>query len=188
MKTHYFTIALFFLFSMHLRAQNVADFTLKDVNTGNEVSLSDYSNKKAVVVIFTSNVCPYSIYYEGRITQLISDFRSKNIQFLLINSHTGIKESPEEMKNKIETWGLEIPYLTDKNQTAKNIFKARKSPEAFILKPKGSSFDIYYNGAIDNNPQVATDVKDSYLKDNLNNVVNNLPAQRGGRPIGCVIK
>jgi len=188
MKILKITIAIFFFSLSTLSAQTVSDFTLQDVNNNKEVSLSDFSSKEAVVIIFTSNVCPYAIYYEGRITQLIANFKKKNVQFLLINSHTSEKESIEEMTNKIKTWGLDIPYLSDKNQKAKNIFTAKKSPEVFIVEPYKSSFRIFYNGAIDNNPQVATDVKDSYLRDNLNNLLSNKQAVRGGRPIGCVIK
>jgi len=170
-------------------SQSVKDFTLPDVNTEKEVSLSDFTDKKGIVVIFTSNVCPYSIYYEGRITQLISEFRNKDIQFVLINSHKENKESASEMSNKIATWGLKVPYLADKEQVAKDIFGARKSPEVFLLKPtSGNKFDVYYNGAIDNNPQVASDVKNRFLKENIDNLLKGLPASRGGMPIGCMIK
>lgn len=169
-------------------AQKVSNFTLEDANSSKSVSLEDYKGKKAVVVIFTSNVCPYAVYYEGRITQLISEFDDKGVQFLLINSHTEDKESKEQMTNKIKTWGLQVPYLIDKDQKALKQMGARKSPEAFILKPDGNSFEIFYNGAIDNNPQVASDVKSRFLKDNINNLLSGKPATSGGRPIGCMIR
>lgn len=167
--------------------QKIDNFTLTDVKTNKQVSLSDYKSSKGIVVVFTSNVCPYSVYYEGRITQLIAEFKSKGIQFLLINSHTEAKESEAEMANKISAWGLNIPYLADKDQKALTLFGARKSPEVFLLKNNGS-FSVFYSGAIDNNPQVASDVKEQYLKENINLLLQGKPAKPGGRPIGCMVK
>lgn len=186
MRTLFITILL--SISVTVYGQVIENITLKDVKTGKDVSLSDFSNKNAIVVIFTSNVCPYAVYYEGRITQLINDYKDKGVQFLLINSHQEVKESADEMKNKITTWGLNVPYLADKEQNAMAAFSARKSPEAFILKPQGNKFSIYYNGAIDNNPQVASDVKNRYLKENIENLLQGKAAVSGGRPIGCMIR
>lgn len=172
----------------HLHAQVVGNFSLKDATSGKEVSLNDFSDKKGVVIIFTSNVCPYSVYYEGRITQLIADFDNKDIQFVLINAHQEDKESLTQMSNKIETWGLDVPYLADKEHKAMEALGARKSPEAFLLKSSTKGFTVFYNGAIDNNPQVASDVKNAYLRENINALLQGKAATRGGRPIGCMIK
>lgn len=183
-----FITAILLSISLTVTGQVIENITLKDVRTGKDISLTDFSNEKAVVVIFTSNVCPYAVYYEGRITQLINDYKDKDVQFLLINSHLEAKESAEEMKNKITTWGLNVPYLADKEQKAMEAFAARKSPEAFILKPQGNKFSVFYNGAIDNNPQVASDVKNRYLKENIDNLLQGKSATSGGRPIGCMIR
>lgn len=168
-------------------AQKIDNFTLSDVKSKKQISLTDYKSAKGIAVIFTSNVCPYSVYYEGRITQLISEFKSKGIQFILINSHTEAKESEAEMANKISTWGLDVPYLADKDQKVLTMFGARKSPEVFLLKSNGG-FSVFYNGAIDNNPQVASDVKEQYLKENINLLLQGKPSKPGGRPIGCMVK
>ncbi|UII29262.1 redoxin domain-containing protein [Fulvivirga maritima] len=168
--------------------QKVDDFTLTDVANNKKVSLSDYKDSKGVVIIFTSNVCPYSVYYEGRITQIISEYSQKGISFLLINSHNEDKESDSDMENKINTWGISVPYLSDKDQKVMNALHASKSPHAFILKNNGGSFSIFYQGAIDNNPQVASDVKEQYLKNNLDNLLSGKSATSNVRPIGCMVK
>ncbi len=179
---------LFFIFSSFLSFGQVKDFKLLNVRNSSEVSLSQFSDAKGVVVIFTSNVCPYSVYYEGRITQLVADYQAKGIQFLLINSHKEPKESNAEMANKISTWGLDVPYLSDKDQSVMRAFRVRKSPEVFLLKNNGGSFSIFYKGAIDNNPQVANDVKAPYLKNNIEALLKGSSPSTGGRPIGCTIK
>lgn len=176
------------LCSFQAFSQEVSNFTLKNVTDGSNTSLTDYKSSKGVVVIFTSNVCPYSVYYEGRITQLIAEYESKGLSFILINSHLEDKESATEMANKISTWGLKVPYLADKDQSVMNAFHASKSPEVFLLKNNGGYFSVFYQGAIDNNPQVATDVKDQYLKANIDNLLSGKAATKGGRPIGCMVK
>ncbi|MEM6522257.1 MAG: redoxin domain-containing protein [Bacteroidota bacterium] len=183
---HVFTFIL--MISAVSGFSQVKDFRLTNVQDGDEVSLSQFGDSKGVAVIFTSNICPYAVYYEGRITQLVADYNSKGIQFLLINSHGEAKESEEEMANKISTWGLDIPYLSDKDQKVKSTFGARKSPEAFLLKNNNGKFSVFYKGAIDNNPQVASDVKEQYLKKNIESLLNNASPSSGGRPIGCIIK
>ncbi|MEL7003713.1 MAG: redoxin domain-containing protein [Bacteroidota bacterium] len=169
-------------------SQSVKNFTLTNAVTNQEVSLSDFSDKKAIAIVFTSNICPYSVYYEGRITQLVSEYSSQGIQFLLINSHLEGKESVEEMANKISTWGMDVPYLADKDQKVLNQFGARKSPEAYLLRKGGNGFSVFYKGAIDNNPQVANDVKQPYLKMNIEALLNGGSPTKGSRPIGCSIK
>lgn len=183
-----YVYTIFLCVAMLLSEAQVKDFKLTNVQNGSETSLSNFGDSKAVAVIFTSNICPYAVYYEGRITQLVSDYKSKGIQFVLINSHKEDKESNEEMANKISTWGLDVPYLADKEQTAKAAFGARKSPEVFLLKNNGGKFSVFYKGAIDNNPQVASDVKEPYLKQNIEALLNGKSPKTGGRPIGCIIK
>lgn len=188
MKKLILTFIVIFSIMGFSRAQKIENFSLQDVRDNKQVSLSDFNKAKGIVVIFTSNVCPYSVYYEGRITQLIAEFKNKGIEFLLINSHTDDKESKAEMANKIAAWGLNVPYLADKDQKVMTMFGARKSPEVYLLKSNGGSFSVFYKGAIDNNPQVASDVKQQYLKENINLLLQGKPAKTGGRPIGCMIK
>lgn len=168
-----------------LQSQDISSIALIDVQSKNERALSELMGSKGMVLIFTSNVCPYSVYYEGRITQLIAEYSGSGISFVLVNAHKEAKESVAEMENKINTWGLQIPYLADKYQRLMKRLDIRKSPEAVLLKPDYSEF---YKGAIDNNPQVASDVKNAYLKENIEHLLNGSSATRGGRPIGCTIR
>ena len=63
----------------------IKNFTLLNVANKQPVSLEDYSDKKIVVLIFTSNNCPYSKIYEDRIITLNNRYSDKGVVFLLIN-------------------------------------------------------------------------------------------------------
>jgi hypothetical protein len=166
--------------------QPVNPFALTNVADGNRVSLDSISTP--VVVIFTSNECAFDNYYPTRIKLLIGLYTGK-IQFLLINAHVEPGESSVNMAMKYKTWGLDAPYLADKDQLAMDILGARKSPEAFLLQKTGGHYVIVYKGLIDDNPQVPSDVKQNYLKDSIDKLLAGqkitIPEMRA---IGCSIR
>lgn len=173
--------------SSYAQAQSdIQNFSLTNVVNGKAVSLDQYSSLPAVVVLFTGNECPYDNYYKDRIKQLIDSHAGK-VQFLLVNSHDDPQETPEKMV--IHYTDLGVPYLADKDQTVMSNFGARKSPEVFLLKPTAGKFSIVYSGAIDDNPQVASDTKQNYLKDAINKVLGGQSVDvANNRVMGCTIK
>lgn len=172
--------------------QTIENFTLINTADNSKVSLNNFINKKGVVVIFTSDFCPYSKLYEERIETMANDFSDKGIQFILINPNNPLisqDDSVEKMAKNAREKGYRFPYLADKDQKVANAFGATKTPEVYLLKPSGSNFRVLYSGAIDDNPQVATDVDRDYLKEAINNLLNGKPIQPNHqRPTGCMIK
>jgi peroxiredoxin len=164
------------LISISAIAQNQP---LKNIATGETVSIRDFKGAKAVVVIFTSNVCAFDGYYADRIKSLISSY-SANVQFILVNSYLEAEEAEDKMKAKYDSWGFNVPYLADKNQDWMKAFGAKKSPEVFVLNPNS---DVIYSGAIDDNPQLAGGVKEFYLKKVLDGV-----KVASTRTTGCSIR
>lgn len=195
---HLLTIALFCItgfFYQPTYAQtksSVENFTLVNTVDNSKVSLNSFSNKKGVVVIFTSDFCPYSKLYEERIDELAKEFSDKGIQFILINPNNPLvsqDDSVEKMAKNAKEKGYRFPYLADKDQKVADAFGATKTPEVYLLRPSGSNFKIVYSGAIDDNPQVASDVAQAYLHDAISNLLSGKPIQRNHqRPTGCMIK
>ncbi|MEI9918631.1 MAG: redoxin family protein [Bacteroidota bacterium] len=150
-----------------------------NVSTGQPVNLNDFKGAKKIVVIFTSNVCAYDAYYSDRIKSLINTYGA-NVQFVLVNSYLEPEETEDKMKAKYDLWAFGVPYVADKDQVWMKTLGARKSPEVFVLD---SDLKTIYNGAIDDNPQLAAAVKDNYLKKVLDGVA--VPATR---VVGCSIR
>ena len=166
--------------------QPVNSFALTNVADGNKVSLDSYTSP--VVVIFTSNECAFDNYYPGRIKSLIDQYAGK-VQFLLINSHIAPAESSDQMMVKYKTRGVNVPYLADKDQLAMDILGAKKSPEAFLLQKTEGKYVVVYKGLIDDNPQIASDVKQNYLKENIDKVLLGQKITVSEmRAIGCSIR
>ena len=168
---------------------DIKEFVLMDAVSGERISLLSFKDNKGVVILFVSNECPYSNYYTERIRKMVAEFSERNVAFILVNSHLDSYESPSAMKNAWNSWDIPIPYLADKEQALQKKLNVEKSPTAVLLKPLQDGFSIYYSGMIDNNPQVANDVKEAYLTDNIKSLLQNKPpAHRNNRAIGCMIR
>jgi hypothetical protein len=154
-------------------------FCQENVATGQSIALENFRGAKAIVLIFTSNVCAYDGYYTDRIKTMISQYSSK-VQFVLVNSYLEPEEAVDKMKARYDLWAYDVPYVADKNQTWMKRFGARKSPEVFVLD---KDLNVIYSGAIDDNPQLAGGVKDNYLKKVLDGA-----SVASTRAVGCSIR
>lgn len=187
-------IVVFGLFIVYFGAfsQDIGDFTLPNVVDNTDFSLAQLSREKAIVIIFMSGKCAFSQHYITRVKAIKDEFSNKPVKFVLINANNSDyvpEESVEAMKKFINTTNLAIPYLADKNKEVKNLLKATRTPEAFILQPKQGRFNIVYQGAIDDNPQAVGDIDHEYLRDALINLLNNTIIKiNKTRPVGCLIK
>ncbi|KAA5548705.1 thioredoxin-like domain-containing protein [Adhaeribacter rhizoryzae] len=154
--------------------QPVKDFTI----------LADYSNTKAVAVIFLNQSCPNSRLYENRLSQLASNYAAKGVTFLFINPAISMEEG-----NSAAGGNTNLKLLPDNGQKISQQFGATKTPEAFLLQNVNGSFVLKYKGAIDDNPQLESSVKEPYLRNALDAVLaNKAVAVSEKRALGCMIK
>lgn len=169
-------------------AQTVKNFQLTNVMNGETVSLDSYPSCEGLVLIFTSNACPYDEYYRKRISELSKLYRDR-VPFLLVNSHTEPNETAAMMAAKGKASNLNMPYLADKDQALMMNLDVRKTPEAFLLKNEGGKFSVVFRGAIDDNAQVEADVRHHYLRDAIDIMLARQKiATPHVRPVGCNLK
>jgi hypothetical protein len=164
------------------------DIRLTNVMDGSKVALSAYPACDGLVLVFTSNECPFDHYYTARIKALSEIYQGK-IQFLMINSSPEPAEAEDQMKSYWSRTGVHLPYLSDKDQVAYTLLQPAKSPEVFLVKNNGTNWTVVYRGAIDDSPQVATDVNTQFLRDAIEQLVSQKPVSpTQTRPVGCSIK
>lgn len=166
------------------RAQGtVANFSLQTANNAT-VTLKSYAGKKAVVVIFLNPACAYSRLYQERLAALSSTFGGRGVQFLFVNVPINLDAPGGAAPGKVD-----LPTLTDASQQLSSQLGVSKTTEAVVLEPVGGSFAVRYRGAIDDNPQVASGVQQSYLRQVLDNLLAGRPAGVADkRATGCLIK
>lgn len=156
---------------------------------GDSMAIDPKSSGPLVVIIFTSNFCPYSRIYEERIIQLHQEYSKRDVEVVLVNPNQGPDDSFEEMKKKVAVAGYNFPYLKDSDQVLTSIMGATRTPEVFLLKPSNNSFELVYRGAIDDNPQAANDVEYAYLKNAIDTALKGQPVENASvRVTGCIIK
>jgi hypothetical protein len=182
-------VLLFAMFSfLTATAQQLNNFKLVNVVNDQTVSPDTYPSCEGLVIIFTSNNCPYDEYYRGRISKIAQAYNDK-VPVLLVNANSDPTDSKENMVKKAKALNLTIPYLSDKDQTLMASLDARKSPEAFLLKNSGGNFSVVYRGAIDDNPQVEGDVRQNYLRDAIDIMLSKQKIETTEvRPAGCNLK
>ncbi|WP_242922922.1 thioredoxin family protein [Pontibacter liquoris] len=167
--------------------EKVADFSLKD-GSSKATSLSDFGSNQTVVLVFTNNNCPYAKLYEKRLVSLANAYGSKGVQFVFINPSVGSGDGSETLAD-MAAKNYSFPYLADEGQKVSGQFGATKTPEAFVLQNSDGGFVLKYKGAIDDNPQLESGVKEFYLKRVLDEVLaNKTVTTLGKRPTGCLIK
>ena len=169
----------------------VASFRLKNVD-GNMVSLSDYNQVKGVIVVFTSNHCPFAKAYEDRIIGLHSKFSGQGFPVIAINPSdpaTHPDDSADKMRERARAKNYGYPYLADDSQQVAKAFGAGRMPQVYVLERSGGKFVVRYAGMIDDNPQDPGGVTKRYAEEAVANLIESKPVVMTiTKPVGCAIK
>lgn len=168
-----------------------ADFKLKNVDDS-FVSLSDFSDAKGYIVVFTCNHCPYAKAYQERLVALDQKYKGKGYPVIAINSNNpevNPADSFDEMKKRHQEAGFTFPYIFDDGQKVYPIFGATKTPHAFVLEKINGGNVVRYIGAIDDNYEDASSVQKTYIADAVDALLaGETVAVSTTKAIGCGIK
>jgi peroxiredoxin len=169
----------------------IQDFSLLNIDN-NMLSLSDYSNQKGVIVIFTCNTCPYANANDQRIIELDKKFKPLGFPVLAINPNDPARvpgDAFEKMQEAAREKGYPFPYVFDETQEIARKFGATRTPEVFLLIVENGKFKLVYTGAIDDSPLDEDDTQIKYLENAIQTVKNaELPDPASTKSIGCTIK
>jgi len=103
---------------------------------GESVTLeSAVREHKAIVVLFTSTVCPYANYFASHLRELSETYGSRGVLFVGVNSNNW--ESREDIVDNIREHGFTFPMLKDERHVIADQFGATRTPEAFVVDSAG---------------------------------------------------
>ena len=125
------------------------DFSLPDTVSGATVSLSDYSDKAGLLVMFICNHCPYVKHVREELARLGNDYAGTDIGIVAISSNDVDEypdDSPEAMKAEAEEFGYVFPYLYDESQAVAASYSAMCTPDFFLF---GADQELVYRGRLD---------------------------------------
>jgi peroxiredoxin len=167
------------------------DFKLKNID-GKMVSMADYKDAKGFIVVFTCNHCPFAKAYEDRIIALDKKYSPLNYPVIAINPNdpTAVAEDNfETMQQRAKAKSYNFPYLVDETQNIAKIYGATRTPHVFVVQKSGSDYIIKYIGAIDDNSDDATAVKEKYVEEAVDALIAGKPVTNTStKAIGCSIK
>ncbi len=175
--------------AQEIKIGNMApDFNLPGVD-GKNYSLSDFKDKKVLVVMFTCNHCPYVQAYEDRLIALQTEFQDKGAGLVAINPNDDKnypEDSFENMVTRAKEKGFNFPYLRDKSQNVARAYGASHTPHVFVFD---ESKRLRYTGKIDDNWREPNKVKERYLRDVIIALLDHKEIKNPDTyAIGCTIK
>jgi peroxiredoxin len=111
---------------------------------GEQVSLGDFLDKKALVVVFIGTECPVNNAYMRPLKEMQEEFARQDVRFVAINSNP--HDSADAVVEHARQHRLPFPVLRDLDHLAADALDVERTPEAFLLDAKG---EVHYRGRID---------------------------------------
>lgn len=180
--------------AVHAQKLEIGDkATLTDVKmtdiSGKQYSINDVKGENGVLVMFSSNTCPFVIKWEGRYIETKKWADQHKVGMIVLNSNCANRngvDSMEEMKKHAAEKGYNFPYVVDAGSKIANAFVGQTTPHAFLFD---KDMKLVYKGAIDDNYDNASAVKKHYLKDAISAIASGKKVEIAEtKPVGCSIK
>lgn len=165
------------------------DFSLIWVD-GKQYSLENFMDKKWLAVIFTCNHCPYAIASWPVIMKLVVTY--PDIWFVCISSndadHVPV-DSYEHMQMLSEDMNFWFPYLYDADQSVAKAYDAQCTPDNYLFKNTGKSFELFFHWRFVDNRQDLSQVTEKNFEDHIQKLLaDEAPADIWPTSMGCSIK
>ena len=165
------------------------DFSLPDT-TGQVVSLADYQQAPATLVVFMCNHCPYVKHIANQFAEFAREYQAKGVAVIGINANdvsTHPDDSPEKMAQEARMRGYTFPYLYDETQEVAKRYRAACTPDFFLFD---KHHNLAYRGQFDGSrPGNNVAVTGQDLRMALNAVLQKQPVPAEQKAsMGCNIK
>ncbi|MHC4388554.1 MAG: thioredoxin family protein [Planctomycetota bacterium] len=165
------------------------DFSLPDTK-GEIVSLADFRDAPALLVIFMCNHCPFVKHVLNNLVELVKEYQDKGAAAVGISSNNVAdfpEDSPDMMAKVADEAAFTFPYLYDESQEAAKAYRAACTPDFFLFDKKRK---LVYRGQMDDSrPGNDIPVTGADLRAALDAVLKGRHVSESQKPsIGCNIK
>jgi peroxiredoxin len=148
----------------------IKDFTVPNIMSeeNQEIKLSEFKEKKPVVLIFMAYTCPATWAYEGRLGKLVEEF-GKDVAFVGVRCNGS--ENDEAMRKYVESKNFTFPVVLDRKGQLSIYFDVRVTPTFILIDKEGKM--RYWGNLDDNSDEKAA--KKTYLKSAIQAVLSDKP-------------
>jgi peroxiredoxin len=169
------------------------DFRLPDTNAlqPRTIGLDQVEGRRALVVMFVCNHCPFVKHIQAEITRLASDYQPKGVGFAAISSNDVERypdDAPDKMGALAKRLGWTFPYLYDQTQDVAKAYKAACTPDFYIFD---GTRRLRYRGQLDDSrPSNGVPVTGKDVRAALDLILGEgaVPPEMSKPSIGCNIK
>lgn len=167
------------------------DFSLPDTVSGKTISLSDFKDKKALLVMFICRHCPYVQHVKGELARLGWDYKDKDIGIVAISANDAEaypEDAPESLKEFAVQEEFNFPLCYDETQEVAKAYTAACTPDFFLFD---AEIKLVYRGQLDDSRPGKFWVKPSGcdLRAAIDAVLMGKPVNPKQKPsTGCNIK
>lgn len=165
------------------------DFSLKGTD-GKTYSLDSFKGKKALLIVFICNHCPYVVPKISWFIELQKKYQAKGLQIIGINSNDP-KQYPEDSFEKMQKYSIDgkynFAYLFDETQQTAKDYDAQCTPDLFLFNEKR---ELVYHGRIDDaHEKPHSSAKTNELEEAIIQLLNGKEITIQTLPsMGCSIK
>ncbi len=167
------------------------EFTLPDTTAGGaDVSLADYGDAPAMLVMFICNHCPFVQHLRHELATFIREYQERGLAAVAISANDADSypdDAPEAMAVEAEASGYTFPYLHDETQEVAKAYRATCTPDFFLYDRDRK---LVYRGQFDDSrPGNGLPVTGADLARAVEAALADEPAPEVQKPsIGCNIK
>jgi len=125
------------------------EFDLPEPATGRGVSLADFGDADALLVVFLSNHCPFVKYIADPFSAFAREYAGKGLAVVGINANDVERhpdDSPDKMVEEVALRGYGFPYLFDETQEVAKAYGAACTPDFFLFD---KDLRLVYRGQFD---------------------------------------
>lgn len=169
---------------------SAVDFQLPDVVSGQTVTLADFADQKALLVLFISRHCPFVQHIKHELAKLGQDYREQHLGIVAISPNNPIThpdDAPDSLKAFAAELALTFPILFDDTQQTAKDYSAACTPDIFLFD---ADRRLVYRGQLDESrPSNGVPVTGKDLRSAIDAVLADQPVIQDQKPsIGCNIK
>lgn len=166
------------------------DFQLPDVVSGEMISLATFTGKKALLVMFICQHCPFVKHIKVELARLGKDYRDKSVGIVAISANDAANY-PDDAPDKLKAMALELdftfPFCYDESQETAKAYTAACTPDFFLFDRDRL---LVYRGQLDDSrPSNSIPVSGQDLRSAIDSVLADRSVSEQQKPsIGCNIK
>jgi thiol-disulfide isomerase/thioredoxin len=166
------------------------NFNLLDTTSNRMISLDEAKGKKATLVMFICNHCPFVLHINSELAKLGNDYKENGVGIIAISSNdieNYPEDGPELMKIKSAEVGYSFPYLYDETQEVAKAYDAACTPDLFLFD---SELKLAYHGQFDDSrPSLDIPVTGKDIRNAIDAVLTGEEVNQNQIPsMGCNIK